>query len=134
MRARLRSWLACATIAACGAPARPPTPPAAQPTQPTQPAAQPTPPPAPPPVVAPAYADVDCERLMSHLAEVVIADAEQNKPDQVAEMKRQMAEGHAKFVAACEREKDQKKLTPKQYACVLASKSLTEMAGCMEPG
>jgi len=77
------------------------------------------------------WAVVDCEKMMVHVSEILTADAVKGKPaDQAEAIKKQVAAKHGEVVAACEKEKGTKKLTQKQYDCIMAAKDAAEMGGC----
>jgi hypothetical protein len=77
-------------------------------------------------------ATVDCEKMTTHNVEVLMKDATAGKSD--AEKKTMMDSitgQHATMVKACEDEKGTKKLTHKQYDCILASQSTVELTACL---
>lgn len=76
------------------------------------------------------WATVDCPKLMDHVAEIAIAEAIKQKPDQADNIKKTMTAQRDKVIAACEKEKGSKKMTPKQYDCVMNAKTMMEMGGC----
>lgn len=79
-------------------------------------------------------ADVDCEKMTTHNVAVLMKDATAGKTD---DEKKQMTDAitaqHATMVKACEDEKGTKKLTHKQYDCILASQSTAELTACVTP-
>ena len=80
----------------------------------------------------PDVADVDCEKMTTHNVEVLMKDAVQGKTDEQAKtMQDSMKAQHGAMVKACEDEKGTKKLTHKQYDCILASQSTTELTSCV---
>ena len=78
------------------------------------------------------FADVDCEKMTTHNVEVLMKEAVKGKTDDEAkQMMEAMKTQHATMVKACEDEKGTKKLTHKQYDCILAASTTTELAACV---
>src|SRR5262249_44464720 len=77
------------------------------------------------------YADVDCGKLMDHMTEIAINDSMAGKPQsEIDAAKAKMKEQRPTVIAACEKEKPDKKMTVAQYDCVLAAKTMTDAAAC----
>lgn len=80
------------------------------------------------------WADVDCDKMVDHVGDVLIAEGTKGKSDaDVAAAKAKMKEQHATMVAACVKDKPTKKLTHKQYDCLMAAQSGADMQKCMTP-
>ena len=79
-------------------------------------------------------ADVDCEKMTTHSVAVILKDASVGKSEaEVKTLSDGMAAQHAVMVKACDDEKGTKKLTHKQYDCILASQSTAELTACVTP-
>jgi len=79
-------------------------------------------------------ADVDCEKMTTHTVEVLIKDALKDKSEaEVKQATEAMKSKHGEMVKACESEKGTKKLTHKQYDCLLAAPTMKELAACVVP-
>jgi hypothetical protein len=76
------------------------------------------------------YADVDCAKLMDHMADVTvmgIKDLAQRNSTRL-----RMNDARAHLLEACEKEKPTKKMTVAQYDCVLASATIADFQACMQ--
>jgi len=78
------------------------------------------------------YADVDCEKMVNHVVDLMLNDpTHAPPPEQKAALKAKLEGEHAKLVQACVDERGVKKLTHKQYDCILNAKSMVDMGACM---
>jgi hypothetical protein len=77
------------------------------------------------------YADVDCDRMIDHMVEVLLREGTQGQPAaQVRAATQKMQEQRPTMIAACTKEKPVKKLTREQYDCLMKASSTAEMSGC----
>lgn len=77
------------------------------------------------------YADVDCGKLMDHMTELAINDGMAGKsPAEIDAAKAKMKEQRPTVIAACEKEKPDKKMTVAQYDCVMKATTMTAAAAC----
>jgi len=80
------------------------------------------------------FADVDCDKMTTHTVGLLVAEATKGKSDaEVKQMTDAMAAKHGEMVKACEDEKGTKKLTHKQYDCLLAAPTAKDLAACVVP-
>ena len=77
------------------------------------------------------YADVDCNKMIAHLTELLVREGTKGQPAAQAEAaKKKMQDQRPTMVAACEKEKPVKKLTQSQYDCLMKASSTAELSGC----
>jgi hypothetical protein len=81
--------------------------------------------------VADEYADVDCEKLIAHVAPILLQQATtgQSAAD-VAKAEDKMKSQRPQMVAACVKEKPTKKMTHRQYDCMLAATRASDLGAC----
>jgi hypothetical protein len=75
-------------------------------------------------------ADVDCAKLMDHMADVTVSGIAD--PAQRETARTRMKDARPHLIDACEQEKPTKRMTVAQYDCVMKSATLADFQACMK--
>jgi hypothetical protein len=77
------------------------------------------------------YADVDCDKMIDHMVDVLLREGSQGQSAaQRAAGRQKMKDQRPTMIAACVKEQPVKKLTQTQYDCLMKASSTAEMSGC----
>jgi hypothetical protein len=79
------------------------------------------------------FVDVDCDKMIDHLSDIMLNDPDHaSTPEAKAALETKLKAARDSSVMDCMKEKPDKRLTPAQYDCILAAKTMKTMGECMQ--